>query len=254
MASRRADCALGSTPTMSEEPEAQGELEFFIATLTFGVLLILCVLCRIPDAKQAPKMPQNLRKQKTRKKLDDLDHLIEEAPTAARKEDPVALQAIIEEMSLRLGMSFETVQSYWKSFEMYDVDGSGTVSHTELAKVLEDSIGFCPSDAELQRILRDTDTDGSGALDFAVFCTLAAQIDLGEQTDEELNDAFLVWSEGKEKIEGSKIRVALTTLGDKLTQKELDDFMAEADTSKDGFINRDEFVRAMRWGKDDVSA
>ena len=61
---------------MSEEPEAQGELEFFIATLTFGVLLILCVLCRIPDAKQAPKMPQNLRKQKTRKKLDSLTEAV----------------------------------------------------------------------------------------------------------------------------------------------------------------------------------
>ena len=72
------------------------------------------------------------------------------------------------------------------------------------------------------------------------------------QSPEELRQAFLLWSEGKEKIPAAKIREALTKLGDQMTDVEVDEFFSEADTDKDGTIDYEEFVRAMSWAQGDV--
>lgn len=57
----------------------------------------------------------------------------------------------------------------------------------------------------------------------------------------------MLWSDGKDKIPGSVMRQALTTLGDKMTPEEADEFMGAADVDKDGTIDYQEFVRAMAW-------
>lgn len=70
---------------------------------------------------------------------------------------------------------------------------------------------------------------------------------MGEQTQEDLKEAFLQWSEGKERISGELIKNALMNFGDKMTAEEVAEFMGEADVDKDGTIDFDEFYRAMAW-------
>ena len=50
---------------------------------------------------------------------------------------------------------------------------------------------------------------------------------MGEQSEEELRDAFLLWSGGKEKIPREKMHDALTKLGNKFTESEFEAFMGD---------------------------
>ena len=46
-------------------------------------------------------------------------------------------------------------------------------------------------------------------------------------------------------IDAKEIRAVTTTLGEKLTDKELEEFMKEADLDGDGRLNYNEFVKIM---------
>jgi len=54
------------------------------------------------------------------------------------------------------------------AFAVFDADGSGTISRTELKKLMK-NLGQSLSDAELDAMMDEVDTDGSGEIDFAEF-------------------------------------------------------------------------------------
>jgi len=159
----------------------------------------------------------------------------------------VDVEALLDEVQAKMHLPRQQLKMYWNSFSRYDVDGSGSVDSNELSKMLLDSIGYQPSPEDLTAIILDVDSDGSGTLEFPEFCTLVAKMDMGEQTQEDLKEAFMQWSEGKERISGELIKNALMNFGDKMTVDEVAEFMAEADVDKDGTIDFEEFYRAMAW-------
>lgn len=165
--------------------------------------------------------------------------------------DPKIIKEALEMVGKKMKIPLYQVKIYWESFKNYDKNGSGSVDSGELKKMLMDTIGFCPSDADIESIIRDVDADGNGTVDFLEFCSLVKQVDLGEQTEEELRDAFLLWSNGKERIPRSELVTAMTKLGDKLTEEEFNEFMSDADVDSDGTIDYSEYKRALQWGKPD---
>ena len=54
------------------------------------------------------------------------------------------------------------------AFAVFDADGSGTISRTELKKLMK-NLGQTLSDAELDAMMDEVDTDGNGEIDFAEF-------------------------------------------------------------------------------------
>lgn len=54
------------------------------------------------------------------------------------------------------------------AFAVFDTDGSGTISRTELKKLMK-NLGQTLSDAELDAMMDEVDTDGNGEIDFAEF-------------------------------------------------------------------------------------
>jgi len=136
-------------------------------------------------------------------------------------QDPIVdkeeIEELVREVSDRQNLPLHQVRMYWKSFERYDLDASGSVDSNELAKMLVDSIGYMPTPEDLAHLIRDVDSDGSGTLEFPEFCQLVAKMDMGEQTTEELREAFHLWSEGKPSISGALVRNALMNFGDKMS-------------------------------------
>ena len=62
----------------------------------------------------------------------------------------------------------------------------------------------------------------------------------------ELREAFRMFDKDKSGyIDAKEIRAVTTTLGEKLTDKELEEFMKEADLDGDGRLNYNEFVKIM---------
>ena len=55
-----------------------------------------------------------------------------------------------------------------EAFELFDIDGSGSIDSKELQVAMR-ALGFEPKKDELNQIMKDCDEDGSGTIDFAEF-------------------------------------------------------------------------------------
>lgn len=57
------------------------------------------------------------------------------------------------------------------AFAVFDSDGSGSISRSELKKLMK-NLGQTLSDAELDAMMDEVDTDGNGEIDFEEFKTM----------------------------------------------------------------------------------
>ena len=78
---------------------------------------------------------------------------------------------------------------------------------------------------------------GSGAVDFEEFCVLMEK-KLAQETQYEIVDLFRIWDlSGEGIIESGELRCLLNRIPERLTRKEIDLLVKEADTKKNGKIN-----------------
>ena len=108
------------------------------------------------------------------------------------------------------------------------------------------SLGETPTDADVAIMVKDVDTDGSGAIDFDEFTQMMAGLIKTSNDEEELKAAFRVFDkDGSGTIDDTELRGILTSLGEPLTRAECDELFAEADKDGDGSINYIEFVKVL---------
>lgn len=62
-------------------------------------------------------------------------------------------------------MNEEQVRAFREVFDIFDKDKSGSISTSELGEVMR-SLGQNPTDAELQDMVNEVDTDQSGSIEF----------------------------------------------------------------------------------------
>ena len=58
---------------------------------------------------------------------------------------------------------------YREAFALFDKNGDGTITVTELGTVMR-SLGNNPTETELQDMINEVDADGNGTLEFDEFC------------------------------------------------------------------------------------
>ncbi len=137
------------------------------------------------------------------------------------------------------------LKEYRDAFEMFDKDRDGNITAKELAHVMR-SLHQDPTEQEVNEMIADVDYDGNGRIDFEEFVTLMNRKNKEADTEEEVINAFRVFDkESHGLISCSELRHIMTTLGDKLTEEEVDEMIREADIDGDGYINYEEFVRMM---------
>ena len=66
----------------------------------------------------------------------------------------------------------EQVIQYREAFRIFDRDGTGTISRSELSRAIR-ALGQNTTDKELDAMISEVDHDGNGQLDFPEFCTYA---------------------------------------------------------------------------------
>eukprot|EP00054_Salpingoeca_dolichothecata_P036633 m.274334 g.274334 ORF g.274334 m.274334 type:complete len:150 (+) comp69030_c0_seq1:95-544(+) len=140
----------------------------------------------------------------------------------------------------------EQIAEYKEAFTLFDRDGDSHISASELGTVMR-SLGANPTEQELSDMVNQVDTNGDGNIDFPEFLTMMAKHDgSAKDEQEELLASFRVFDvDGSGTISAAELRHVMTSLGEKLTDEEVDDMIREADLNNDGCIDYQEFVAIM---------
>ena len=68
----------------------------------------------------------------------------------------------------KLDIPEEKIAEYKEAFDMFDKDGSGTISVTEIVKIMK-NFGYPIKKAEAQKMIQDIDDNGDGEIDINEF-------------------------------------------------------------------------------------
>ncbi|PFX26342.1 Calmodulin [Stylophora pistillata] len=141
-------------------------------------------------------------------------------------------------------LSSEVISEFREAFSLFDHDGDGTITTSELQTVME-RLGLSSDQEQLNEMIREVDADGSGAVDFEEFCVLM-QKKIAQETQSELLELFSIWDvAGEGIIESGELRCLLNRVPVRLTRGEIDALVNRADTKKNGKINFEEFVKML---------
>ena len=135
---------------------------------------------------------------------------------------------------------------YTKIFKLYDEDNDGYVDLSFLGEMMR-SAGAIFLDSELEKPMEKLRTNnGADLFTLNDYQELCAEFTKNEDTVEDLIEAFKFWdSDGSGKITVDEIRQALTTLGDVLSEDEINALIKEADPTDIGVIDYEYYSKIL---------
>ncbi|XP_076034157.1 uncharacterized protein LOC143020983 [Oratosquilla oratoria] len=133
-----------------------------------------------------------------------------------------------------------------EAFDLFDPNGIGSIDTKEL-KVSMRALGFEPKKEEIKKMVAEVDKDGTGKIQYEDFLHLMTIKMAEKDVKEEILKAFKLFdSDSTGKISFANLKHVAETLGETLTEEELQEMIDEADRDGDGEINQDEFFRIMK--------
>ncbi|CAF1277253.1 unnamed protein product [Didymodactylos carnosus] len=125
------------------------------------------------------------------------------------------------------------------AFNLFDSDQSGKISRNELKNVLN-ALNIQVTDNELKQTMSQMDGD----IEFDEFCRVMGQTYFKKYTREELQNTFRNFdSDGSGYIQASELETIMSRLGKRMKKSEIDQMIKSLDTTGDGQIGFDEFVK-----------
>ena len=123
----------------------------------------------------------------------------------------------------------EQIEEFREMFKIFDVDHDDQIDTGELGAVMK-AMGYNPTQAELEEMIREVDADGNGNLDFSEFLTLMASKMRYNDTEEELLEAFKIYDrDGDQLIRLAEIKHVFGILGETMTDDQIADMIQLAD-------------------------
>uniref|UniRef100_G3U5N2 Myosin light chain 6B n=1 Tax=Loxodonta africana TaxID=9785 RepID=G3U5N2_LOXAF len=176
-----------------------------------------------------------------------------EAPPAKAKAEPAASPAPekpqeppIDLSKVVIEFNKDQLEEFKEAFQLFDRTGDGKILYSQCGDVMR-ALGQNPTNAEVLKVLGNPKSDEMNVkvLDFEHFLpmlqTVAKNKDQG--TYEDYVEGLRVFDkEGNGTVMGAEIRHVLVTLGEKMTEEEVEMLVAGHEDSN-GCINYEAFVR-----------
>jgi calmodulin len=126
-------------------------------------------------------------------------------------------------------------------FAAFDADKDGKINHKDFAAAFR-SLGHAVTAAEVKAMLGEVDKGNKGAVELKDFEALAKR-KRDKLQEDALKKAFKSFDkDGNGFVSEVELRHAMTSMGEKFSQEEVDEMVRELKADSDGQINYDEFV------------
>ncbi|KAH8686499.1 hypothetical protein BGZ61DRAFT_52921 [Ilyonectria robusta] len=146
---------------------------------------------------------------------------------------------------MAVSFSDQQIAEFRQAFSLFDSNGDGQVTAKDIGTVMR-SLGQNLSDAELQDMVNEIDVDKNGTIDFFEFLAIMSKKRNINDIQEGLLDAFKVFDkDGSGTISRDEIRQVMLSLGERLTEEEINEMLKVADKDGNGTIDYNEFVHIM---------
>ena len=131
-----------------------------------------------------------------------------------------------------------------ESFALYDTVGDSKIEIGLLGEALR-GLGLNPTEAEVQKIVKELDSTGSTRISFEEFLPIFQSLSSRKKkaNPEDFIECFRVFDkEGDGTITAGELHHVITTLGEALTPQQVD-LLTQGLEDKKGCLNIEEFVR-----------
>ncbi len=125
----------------------------------------------------------------------------------------------------------DEMRQYREAFSLFDKDHDDIIAPQELGIVLR-SCGLSPSESDLQKIHQQI----GKKIDFDTFVRVAQNFKgNNHETEDDIREAFRVFDkDGTGYVSVAELKHAMISLGERLTEEEVDELTREADIDADG--------------------
>nr|XP_053653991.1 neo-calmodulin-like isoform X1 [Cherax quadricarinatus] len=140
------------------------------------------------------------------------------------------------------GLTDDLVAEFKEAFMLFDKDEDGMITTAELGVVMR-SLGQRPSETELRKLVGEVETCADGTIEFNEFLQMMSKKlkDIGNE--DELKEAFKVFDKKNSGyLSSTELRHVMTSMGEKMSEQEVEDMIKEAAPNSDGRVNYEEFV------------
>ncbi|MBZ3885139.1 Myosin light chain 6B [Sciurus carolinensis] len=174
-------------------------------------------------------------------------------PPAKTKAEPALAQAPVKTQEPPVDLSKvviefnkDQLEEFKEAFELFDGVGDGKILYSQCGDVMR-ALGQNPTNAEVLKVLGNPKGDElkTRRVDFETFLPMLQAVakNRDQGTYEDYLEGLRVFDkEGNGKVMGAELRHVLTTLGEKMTEEEVETVLAGHEDSN-GCINCEAFLK-----------
>merc|ERR1712185_356988 len=141
----------------------------------------------------------------------------------------------------RPGLSADEVDEMKEAFDLFDNDGSGAISVSELTGAMK-SLGFDVKHAVVYNMVADLDSDGSGEIEFDEFLDVMTAELSDKNTKEEIDRVFKLFDKDRNgTLEADDLSRVCKELGEDMTEEDIREVIGRMDVDGDGAVGLDDF-------------
>ncbi|XP_020795018.1 calmodulin-like protein 4a [Boleophthalmus pectinirostris] len=134
------------------------------------------------------------------------------------------------------------INEFKECFSLYDKKQKGKIEVKDLITVMR-CLGTSPTHGEIERHLQVHKIEKSGAVDFSTFLTMMHRQMQQEDPKAEILEALRMTDKQKKGyIQATELRAKLTSMGEKLTHREVDELFREGNIKPNGTVNYKQFA------------
>ena len=131
----------------------------------------------------------------------------------------------------------EKVLLYREVFTSYGQEDKNRIQTKDLGTVMR-SLGKIPSDSELMKMIKNINADEKGFIEFHEFLSMIQTMKDYTECEDEIIEAFKVFDKKNSGTASlAELKEALTTLGEKLSEEEVEDLFQKSESNEDGQIH-----------------